>query len=173
MPAHGGASGAQSVQRVSVGHAGRPCGCGRGCGRGRGFSRNANKMDDIAWKWENVNHRNDNDNENDNNNIVDLERFPFLEKEGLRVRMKDDPTVLDFVELYLTQEVFTLLITETNQFAKQYISSVDETVRNNSYVGKWKPVTVPEMKKFIGLIMLMGIVYKPTIHMYNFFRCNE
>ena len=80
--------------------------------------------------------------------------------------MKDDPTVLDFVELYLTQEMFTLLITESNRFAKQYISSVDETVRNNTYVGKWEPVTVPEMKKFIGLTMLMGIVYKPTIHMY-------
>ena len=134
MPAHGGASGQQSVQRVSVGRAGRP----RGRGHGRGVSRNANKMDDIAWKWENVNHSNDNDNENDNNNTVDLERFPFLEKEGLRVRMKDDPTVLDFVELYLTQEVFTLLITETNRFAKQYLTSVDETVRNNSYVGKWE-----------------------------------
>ena len=74
-------------------------------------------MDNIAWKWENVNHRND--NENDKNNIVDLDCFPFLEN-GLLVRTKDAPTVLDFVELYLTEAVFTLLTTKTNQFAKQY-----------------------------------------------------
>ena len=37
---------------------------------------------------------------------------------------------------------------------------------DNSYLGQWTPVTIPEMKKFIGTLLLMGIVYKPDLHLY-------
>ena len=63
-----------------------------------------NYTSDIVWNWVTVNHRHE--TENLNENVIDFEEFPFLEEEGLRVRMNDDSTVLDFVQLYLTDEFF-------------------------------------------------------------------
>ncbi|XP_065681354.1 piggyBac transposable element-derived protein 4-like [Hydra vulgaris] len=37
---------------------------------------------------------------------------------------------------------------------------------SNEYVGNWEPVTVLEIKKYLALVLLMGIIYKPDIHMY-------
>ena len=64
------------------------------------------------------------------NNVVNLQTFPFREVEGLQVRIKDNPTVIDFVELYLTGELFELLVTQTNLYADQFLS--DKHHRNKS-----------------------------------------
>ena len=61
---------------------------------------------------------------------------------------------------------FTILVTETNSFAEQFLAAAAEKTRTNSYIGKWVPVTLPEMKKFLGLVILMGIIYKPSIPLY-------
>ena len=53
---------------------------------------------DIVWNWETIAHKNE--------NIANLEHFPFTETEGLKVRMNNDQSILDFVKLYLTDEVF-------------------------------------------------------------------
>ena len=58
------------------------------------------------------------------------------------------------------------LVTETNRFAKQFLAGAAEKTRTNSYVGKWVPVTLPEMKRFLGFVILMGIIYKPSIPLY-------
>ena len=65
-------------------------------------------MPTVQWKWERVNY------DGSMNNVVNLQTFPFREVEGLQVRIKDNPTVIDFVELYLTAELFELLFTEAN-----------------------------------------------------------
>jgi len=36
-----------------------------------------------------------------------------------------------------------------------------------STVHKWKPTTVSEMKLFLGVSMLMGVVHNPNIEMYR------
>ena len=78
----------------------------------------------------------------------------------------NNQSTIDFDKLYLSDEVFTILVTETNRFAKQFLAAATEKTRTNSYVGKWVPVTLPEMKRFLGLVILMGIIYKPSIPLY-------
>ena len=118
---------------------GRPRGCGRNRNVGdRQSVNNINYTSDIMWNWVTVNHRHE--TENPNENVIDLEEFPFLEEEGLRVRINDDSTVLDFVQLYLTDEFFMLLVTETNCFAQQFCTSAEYVARN--YAGKWEPVAL-------------------------------
>lgn len=51
--------------------------------------------------------------------FVNLKDFPFSEAEGLNVRMNGNEP-LDFLNLYLTNEFWDLLVTETNRFAAQY-----------------------------------------------------
>ena len=55
------------------------------------------------------------------------------------------------------------MVSETNKYAEQFLAAAAENTRRNSYSGKWEPVTLPEMKRFLGLVTLMGIVYKPTL----------
>ena len=55
-----------------------------------------------------------------------------------------------------------LIVTETNRYADQYLDSN----LNNTYLDEWQPVTSPEIKTFIGILLLMGIIYKPQLTRY-------
>ena len=95
-------------------------------------------------------------------NDTPLEEFDFNEIEGLNVRLPNNATCLDYLELYLTEEILKSIVTETNRFSKQFF----ETTAQTSYTELWQPVDVPEMKVFFGLCILMGIVHKPSLPMY-------
>ena len=41
----------------------------------------------------------------------------MLELEGLRIRMRQGATVLNYVELYLTDQIIENIVTETNIYA--------------------------------------------------------
>ena len=141
---------------------------GWGCppGRVRGHAAGVRQMlnsnnndDNDERKWELV--------EENHGNIVELEDHPFPEIEGLQpvMRVPDEPSTLDFVQLYLTDNIFNILVTETNRYVHQFLATIDGEARP-SYSGKLTPVTLPEMKKFIGVILLMGVIYKPSIPMH-------
>ena len=72
-------------------------------------------------------------------------------------------TCSDFFDLYSTKELQELLVTETNHFAVQFFENHDLI----SYTSEWVPMTVDEMKVFIGLVLLMGIIQKPSINLYK------
>ncbi|CAK9820228.1 hypothetical protein ANTPLA_LOCUS10506 [Anthophora plagiata] len=63
------------------------------------------------------------------------------------------------VQLFLGDDLFELLATETNRYRAQVASKYKEYK-----AVKWVDVTVKEMKKFLGLIILMGQVRKDDIH---------
>ena len=96
----------------------------------------------------------------DNNKL--LENFQFNEIEGLNVRMPQNATCLDYLQLDLTDEILTLIVSETNRFAEQFF----EKTQSTSYTNLWEPVELAEIKIFLGLVMLMGIIHKPSLPMY-------
>ena len=96
---------------------------------------------------------------------MQLEDFAFQEVEGLNCRLPNNPNQLDFVELYLTDQLMTLMVTETNRYADQFMQG-ENVNPNNYYLRQWRPVTVLEMRKFLGILLLMGIIHKPNILMY-------
>lgn len=71
---------------------------------------------------------------------------------------------LDFFTLFLTDNILSTMVRETNHYAEQYIN--DTPLKPNSGVQHWKETYPCEMKKFIGIIFLMGIVQKPSISSY-------
>ena len=96
---------------------------------------------------------------------VNFKDFQYHEIEGCNYRMKEDSACLDFLELYLTDEIMTLIVNETNRYAEQFLAA-NIISAQNSYLSLWEATTVPEMKTFIGVILLMGIIYKPQIPLY-------
>ena len=64
----------------------------------------------------------------------------MLELEGLRIRMRQGATVLNYVELYLTDQIIENIVTETNRYAECFLTNAKEK-RNNSFLGRWEPFT--------------------------------
>lgn len=130
-------------------------GRGHGHGRGRGHPEQRQGHVDNTWQWNMENETND-----------EFQGNIFMENVGLRVRMQNNKTnPIDFVNLYLTDDMYELIVRETNRYARQHIED-NPQLENDSYTGLWKDVTVIEIKKFIGVILLMGIIHKPSIPMY-------
>ena len=88
----------------------------------------------------------------------------FRGEEKLLEDMPANPTPLDYFKLYFTDDVLDLLVVETNRYAEQYIQR--NVVPPHSPVQNWTPTEKNEMLAFLGLTVLMGIVYKPRLAMY-------
>ena len=146
---HGRARHVRGRGALGRGARGRGACGGRGARGGRGANR-GNRPPLSSWK------------KVENGENIELNDFPFLETEGVNVRMNAAPTTLDFFSLYFTDAVWKLSVAETNRFAEQFF----ENNVISTYTSKWKPVTVEEMKVFIGLVFLMGIIYNPSVPMY-------
>jgi len=56
------------------------------------------------------------------------------------------------------------MVRETNRYAVQYINAT--TLKSSSRMHSWKETDPCEMKKFLVLMILMGIIQKPSISSY-------
>ena len=92
--------------------------------------------------------------------------IPRTARESLKVDMPEDANEYDFLNLYLTDELLSLIVRETNHYAKQFIADNGADLKEFSNVRNWEDTTFDEMKAYLGILVLMGIVYKPRINMY-------
>ncbi|XP_049947991.1 uncharacterized protein LOC126456282 [Schistocerca serialis cubense] len=65
---------------------------------------------------------------------------------------------------FIDNDVFEFLVAETNRYAKQKIDS--QQLSRSSRLTKWKETNIPDMKRFCGIIMLMGLVKIPNLACY-------
>lgn len=94
--------------------------------------------------------------------------FAFVGKEGLNPNLATTSTFteLNAYSLFVTDDLLEIMVIETNQNAQQVISKLGRRPKSNSRLSLWKPVTVPEMRKFLGLVLYMGLVRYPNIEAY-------
>jgi len=83
----------------------------------------------------------------------------FPQEAKVTASLPDDATPLDFVKLYFTEQVIDLVVMQTNRYAEQYIAS--HVLPPHSSINRWHPTDRDDMYMFLGLSVLMGIVYKP------------
>ena len=88
----------------------------------------------------------------------------FAGEEKISQDLPDNPTALDFFRLYLSDDIVGHLVTETNRYADQFIAAT--VVPPHSAVNEWQPTNADEMRAFLGLSVLTGLVYKPRLHLY-------
>ncbi|XP_067930888.1 piggyBac transposable element-derived protein 4-like [Watersipora subatra] len=79
--------------------------------------------------------------------------IPFSGTPGLKVRMPQDASLLDYFKLFLTDEIMNFYLVETNRFG-------------NSKHQNWQPINMNDLQRFFALIMLTGIIKKPTLQSY-------
>ena len=87
----------------------------------------------------------------------------FTADTGLQVLFDPNTaTLLDFLRLFLTDDFFQLISGETNLYAEQYIEANPENPTSKT----WSPTTPNEIKFFLVLYLLTGIVQKPQIKQF-------
>ena len=79
--------------------------------------------------------------------------------------MPEDATPLNFLDLFLDDKFYEHLTFQTNLCTAQYIASHD-ILPQYSCARCWKEVTVVEMKQFLVLYLLSGIMRKPEVGQY-------
>ena len=86
----------------------------------------------------------------------------FTAESGINANISEETDTVDFLGLFLNDEFFKLLVDQTNLYAAQYIAAHPE-LPSHSRIRKWVDVSIPEMKTFLSLYLLTGIVVKPEL----------
>ncbi|XP_068090030.1 piggyBac transposable element-derived protein 4-like [Hyperolius riggenbachi] len=86
---------------------------------------------------------------------------PFTASSGIQVAT-ENMQPLDFLSLFITDTFLQFVCEQTNLYAQQKIAANP----TSSFVGKWNPTNVPELKFFLGLTLNMGITKKPEQNRY-------
>ena len=73
---------------------------------------------------------------------------------------------LDFFQLFITDSILETVVAQTNLFAQQYLDSHE--LKQRSRVQQWvkSPHNMAELKKFLALIIIMGLISYPSIEDY-------
>lgn len=90
------------------------------------------------------------------------EDVEFQEEVGITVGSENLQSYLDFFSLFITEEVWQLLVEQTNLYAEQ--KRGPEQKRGESFV--WYPVTTDEMKGWVSLYLNMALLNKPNLSSY-------
>ena len=75
---------------------------------------------------------------------------------GVCVLPNNSENISDIIKLFIGDGLFQYMVEETNRYHAQNEFRIKDRVKSV----KWKDVTVKELKKFIGLILLMGKIRK-------------
>lgn len=99
--------------------------------------------------------------------------FTFTGRSGLQQSIPTDISCLDAFLLFVDKDVIELIVSETNKYAEEYVNK--GAVTRFSRKKNWIPTTDFEMKKFLGLLLWMGLVkvgclkdYWSKDSLYNF-----
>lgn len=76
----------------------------------------------------------------------------------------DNPSSL--YKLFITDSVLEQIVVETNRYAIQRQSDSIEDAGIRKHQKIWKPVTLEEIRKFIGILLISGITQVPEIRLY-------
>jgi len=92
-----------------------------------------------------------------------VRQFPFIQTSGIQVNLiESDP--MNIYEKFLSNDVIDLIVTETNRFAEQFLFKIEVSRRFLMY--HWKNCDRNKMRRFLGIIILMGMCPLPNMRLY-------
>lgn len=91
-------------------------------------------------------------------------RFPFTGKPGVAEDVDSTCKPLECFELYFDHAMIEIVVRETNRYAEQFISK--NPPKERSLYKTWTPTTENEIRLFLGILILQGIVKLPRQEWY-------
>ncbi|GFU31491.1 piggyBac transposable element-derived protein 4 [Trichonephila clavipes] len=79
---------------------------------------------------------------------------------GVKVCIGDSGDPFEYFNLFLDDEMFSFIVEETNRYAESFFENAELTPGSRAL--KWKNTNKEEMKRFIALLLLQGVVQKPV-----------
>ena len=77
------------------------------------------------------------------------------------MELPEDYGDLDILDLFLTQDFYANIVTETNNSAEQHKQKLvnEETlIKDRSHAGTWKDIIAVDIEVFLALKLLTGII---------------
>ena len=109
--------------------------------------------EEEQWAWrEEINRRNDVDFNEFIGLLADMNLRSLTSSKGL-------------FDLFFTDQVWKLIVTQTNLYANQKRGAAEKSV--------WYPVSVAEMKGWVAVYLCMGIISKPNNLSYWSIDCEQ
>lgn len=103
-------------------------------------------------------------NDNEHVTLSQSATFPnYSQTEKINIDITN-PSPQDIFLHFIPEEFWEYVATETNRYALQTISSSEPCIK--SRCKEWIPTNSNEMKKFVGIIICMGLVPCPNIVLY-------
>lgn len=99
------------------------------------------------------------------NTSFNTPRFPFTGQPGIKVPVDKKWTPLDYVKLFLDDEIINIIVTETNRYADKFLKSKYSREENRKKYG-WTPVNSNEIWMFLAVLIYQGIIGKPKQRWY-------
>ncbi|GFT68337.1 piggyBac transposable element-derived protein 4 [Nephila pilipes] len=79
---------------------------------------------------------------------------------GIKVCLGDSGDPLEYFNLFFDEEMFLFIVSETNRYAESFFEDAELTPASRAL--KWKNTDIGEMKRFLSLLLLQGVVQKPV-----------
>ena len=92
--------------------------------------------------------------------------FNFSCESGVKFTVTNKNNPLEFFKQFWDDAIFDYLVSQTNNFAKQFIDENLLTVPKNSCTLTWFDTSVNEIKAFVGLLILQIVNSKSQNSMY-------
>lgn len=99
------------------------------------------------------------------NTPIDAGRFEFTGNPGVTVDVDDEWRELDYLKLFLDQNIIDIIVNETNRFAEQYLEKKYPRQSAREKYG-WAPVDSDEMWVFFAILIYQAMVIKPKQRWY-------
>ena len=113
--------------------------------------RNENPEKIFQWKFP---------EDEDSVNVLE-----FIGMPGLKIDMQGHDAY-DYFKIIFSDEVHSLISNETNRFAEQVLDLRPEESGKRKYSPEWTKTTNCEIKKFLGIILLVGHTEKDKLQGY-------
>ncbi|GFS80829.1 piggyBac transposable element-derived protein 4, partial [Nephila pilipes] len=87
-------------------------------------------------------------------------KFPSTGNPGMKVCLGDSGDPLEYFNLFFDDEMFLFIARETNRCAESFFGDAEQTIASRAV--KWKNMDIAEMKRFLSLLLLQGVIQKPV-----------
>ena len=93
-----------------------------------------------------------------------MEQFNFTGVPCLKVYMNSKKSI-DFLKLFVTDELINAMVLETNKYAEQEINK-HHLLKRSSRLKDWKAINADDMRNFLGILRHMGYFKLPSSEHY-------
>jgi len=88
----------------------------------------------------------------------------FIGNAKVQLQPEDLEEPVDYYLQIVDADMWTLMVEQTNKFAQQTIGSMK--LKKKSRLRAWTDTNVDEMRRFVGLLILIGLDSKPRLDLY-------